>query len=283
MKTTKFNLYSTITTLVLLVLLALVATVLNSCTKEEYIENMPLVIFYNEAADFIEKDSIVIDVFTGIKDVYSTPLDWVNIPQPIIDTTEVDTIEPCIPELHLTPLFVTGFMEIHETVTTDIEVWVYPHHATATTGGQIPGILDSLLKVYDPTLLYLVYQSDTDWRRMAFIAEGTLDKEHFHGEVFLRFNGHNSGWGFGVTPQAFLFAGSLTFDEYMAAILVYPSVNYFNFRETHWTQDEYIKAALAINECKIGRYWADFRFNPIQIPDSIIVMYENAGWEKVLH
>ncbi len=174
-------------------------------------------------------------------------------------------------------------MEIDETVTTDVEVWVYPHHATATTGEQVPGILDSLLYVYDPTLTYKVYQSDTDWRRMAFIADGTLDKEHFHGEVFIRFNGHNSGWGFGVTPQAFLFAGALNFDEYMAVVNNYPSVDYFNFRNLPLTQEEYVKAAIEIRRCHLGRYWADFRFNQFEIPDSIVVMYENVNWTHVLH
>lgn len=288
MKVTKFNLYSTITTLAILVLLAIVVTVFNSCATTEAIKPKPDVIFPMDDRD---KDMLLNVTTRSIgQTMADTPTDWAyHAPQPIVvdtDTVVIDTIivdPPCEDSLYLLPEFVTGFMEIDEIVSTNIEVWVYPHQATATEGEQIHAILDSLLNEYDPSLTYRVYQSDTDWRRMAFIAEGTLDKEHFHGEVFLRFNGHNSGWGFGVTPQAFLFAGSLTFDEYMEAADLYPSVNYFNNRNAGFTQEEEIKLARKIRQCHLGRYWADFRFNQFQIPDTIITQFEIAGWEKVLH
>ena len=263
----------------------IIATVIpmcmTSCAKDEF-EQKPHVIFPMDNKDMLDNISFRGDELAWPPLVLVVDSDHVD---PIdVDTIDIDTIEPqCEDSLYLLPQFVTGFMEIDETVTTDIEVWVYPHHATATTGEQIPGILDSLLYVYDPALTYKVYQSDTDWRRMAFIADGTLDKEHFHGEVFIRFNGHNSGWGFGVTPQAFLFAGALNFDEYMAVVNNYPSVDYFNFRNLPLTQEEYVKAAIEIRRCHLGRYWADFRFNQFEIPDSIVVMYENVNWTHVLH
>lgn len=263
----------------------IIATVIpmcmTSCAKDEF-EQKPHVIFPMDNKDMLDNISFRGDELAWPPLVLVVDSDHVD---PIdVDTIDIDTIEPqCEDSLYLLPQFVTGFMEIDETVTTDIEVWVYPHHATATTGNQIPFILDSLLNKYDPTLTYKVYQSDTDWRRMAFIADGTLDKEHFHGEVFIRFNGHNSGWGFGITPQAFLFAGALNFDEYMAVVNNYPSVDYFNFRNLPLTQEEYVKAAIEIRRCHLGRYWADFRFNQFEIPDSIVVMYENVNWTHVLH
>lgn len=277
MKVSKFNFNTTVLAVVI------IATLLFSCSKEEI---KPHVIFPMDNKDMLG------DITTRglIQTMADTPTDWAyHPPQPIevdTDTVVIDTIviDPeCEDSLYLLPQFVTGFMEIDEIVSTAIEVWVYPHHATAITGDQIPFILDSLLNEYDPSLTYRVYQSDTDWRRMAFIADGTLDKEHFHGEVFLRFNGHNSGWGFGVTPQAFLFAGALTFDEYMEMVGLYPSVDYFNNRNAGFSQEEEIKLALEIRRCHLGRYWADFRFNQFQIPDSIVVMYENVNWTHVLH
>lgn len=283
MKILRFNFYSTIYIILLMVIVAALLTALNSCATIETIEPKPDVIFPMDGKDMIDPISFRGDEMAWPPIKAAPDPDYAEYTPPIDTSGELEIDTTCEDSLYLTPQFVTGFMEIDETVTTDIEVWVYPHHATATTGDQIPFILDSLLYVYDPTLTYKVYQSDTDWRRMAFIADGTLDKEHFHGEVFIRFNGHNSGWGFGVTPQAFLFAGALNFDEYMAVVNNYPSVDYFNFRNLPLTQEEYVKAAIEIRRCHLGRYWADFRFNQFEIPDSIVVMYENVNWTHVLH
>jgi len=283
MKIQKFNFYSTIYVILLMVIVAALVTALNSCATTESIDPKPDVIFPMDGNDMIDPITFRGGEMAWPPIKAAPDPDYAEYTPPIDTSGELEIDTTCEDSLYLTPQFVTGFMEIDETVTTDIEVWVYPHHATATTGEQIPFILDSLLNEYDPTLTYKVYQSDTDWRRMAFIADGTLDKEHFHGEVFIRFNGHNSGWGFGVTPQAFLFAGALNFNEYMEVVNNYPSVDYFNFRNLPLTQEEYVKAAIEIRRCHLGRYWADFRFNQFQIPDSIVVMYENVNWTHVLH
>ncbi len=136
-------------------------------------------------------------------------LDWLNQIDPP-DPIEQDTCEA--PILYTEPAFVTGFMIIDETVTTNVVIHVGPFIDSIAPGEDMSSKLKALLVQYDPNYEYQVYVSDTDWRRIAFIAKGTNDHEHYHGEVYLRFNQYHTVWGFSVGKQAFIFGGALNYD-----------------------------------------------------------------------
>ncbi len=232
---------------------------------------------------------------------YDAPDDWAyhppaeeitdTIPEDtiVVDTLPTDTIvvvsDTCDEFIEFTqPEFVSGFMIIDETVTTPVVIHVGQYTDTIQPGEDMSDKLTNLLYLYDSNNSYQVWVSDNDWRRIAFIAKGTNDHEHFHGETYLRFNGYQTGWGFPCSIQAFDFQGSLNFDEYFDVIHEYPSVNRFNFIATNYDSIQYVKLSQEILKgCKAGRYKADFRFLPYPIADTIITLFEERNWDVILH
>ena len=203
--------------------------------------------------------------------------DIINPPEPI----EVDT--PCVPELFTDPAFVTGFMIIDEPVTTDVVIHVGQLTDTIQPGEDMSSKLKNLLFAYNPNYTYQVYVSDTDWRRICFFAKGTNDHNLFHGKVYLRFNQYNTGWGFAMAKQAFYFAGALNYDEYSTAIDSFPSYDRINWMMMDLDSTQYDNLARKAAKCKLGRYYANFRFNTEPLATDIPILYDSIGWDVVLH
>lgn len=207
------------------------------------------------------------------------PVDWnYTPPLPIVQDT------PCTnPQQVLTPAFTTMDMEI-----TDQSVGerifcagTYCDTISIDETGDQAEIIKKVLKLYRPQYNYNVYSNGNDSRRVAFIVDTTNDVNQFKQKVYMRYNGVKHYWGWAV--QGFIFSGALVDSQLSVVIKKYPSVRRFNFRLTDEDSTRYIDYALAIlGECKEGRDWADFRFNPYMMTDSILQAYEDAGWNKVL-
>ena len=207
------------------------------------------------------------------------PDDWVyHQPQ---ETT--DTIIPleCTDSLYVYPEFVSGWWYLPNYPITFVQVCAWPHCAFVPFNANVVNVLDSLLNEYDPLYEYEVFSHFPE--TFAFIAKGTNDKEHFHGEVWIRPGGFGSGWGFNCNTQAFYFFDALSHDQWMEKIDEYPSFDAFTFQYTNWDSLQYIKAFDKILECRIGRRKADLRYLPFTFPDSVYQKFEAAGWETVLY
>lgn len=194
-----------------------------------------------------------------------------------IDTTVIDTIipidtlpleidTPCVPVLVTEPKFVTLYIEFD--VFDPFLLW---------QGGQVESndLADVVAAV--TSLPFHIYTQGKSW---SVIIDGTNDHQQFQLKIFARTNGAKVY--FGSASQAFIFAGALTFPEYMEVIEEYPSVDRFNFRNTEWDSLQYDQAAKNILNCKLGRTWADFRFNQFPVSDSLITEFQNAGWQTVM-
>ena len=209
----------------------------------------------------------------------TTATDTIDIDTLVIDTIEVDT--PCTPIEYSQPQFVSGWWYIPDYSIDSVQVCAYPHCVTVAFNATVVNILDSLLNEYDPTNSYEVFADFPE--TFCFIAKGTNDKEHFHGEVWLRPVGFHSGWGFQCNTQAFYFFDALSHDEWLTMIDSYPSFDAFTFQYTNWDSIQYIKAFDKILECRIGRTKADLRYLPFTFPDSVYQKFITAGWDQVLY
>ncbi len=196
----------------------------------------------------------------------SIPVDSIVIDTLPIDTAVIDT--PCIDPIEITdPAFVTLYIEFD--VFDPFLIW---------QGGQVESNNLSDVVQAVTNLPFHIYTQGKSW---VIIIDGTNDHQQFQLKIFARSNGAKIY--FGSASQAYIFAGALAFTEYMEVIEKYPSVDRFNFRNTEWDSLQYDQAAKEILNCKLGRTWADFRFNQFPVSDSLITEYQNAGWETVLH
>ena len=219
--------------------------------------------------------------------VFGPPADWhYDPPQPVeepVDTIPVDTIVPCtFPEPIQEPQFCIAYHEITDILQTDRVVIVGNHSFVwAQDLPNVPQMIDSLWELYRPEYSYKTYISANDSRLLITIIKGTNDRQQFYLHAQIRYNGYKHFFGFDT--KAFMFGGAATVEQYDAMITEYPSVYRFNFRNTNYSQSDYIKLSLKIlGECKSGD-WADFRFNPIPIPDSIPAKFDASNWNTVLH
>ena len=219
--------------------------------------------------------------------VFGPPADWhYDPPQPVeepVDTIPVDTIVPCtFPEPIQEPQFCIAYHEITDILQTDRVVIVGNHSFVwAQDLPNVPQMIDSLWELYRPEYSYKTYISANDSRLLITIIKGTNDRQQFYLHAQIRYNGYKHFFGFD-TKSIFPF-GAITVQEFNELIEQYPSVYRFNFRNTNYSQSDYIKLSLKIlGECKSGD-WADFRFNPIPIPDSIPAKFDASNWNTVLH
>lgn len=226
---------------------------------------------------------------------YGPPPDWhYDPPQPIevdtipvdtivVDTIPADTMPICtFPEPVNDPPFVIAYHEITDALQTDRVVIIGNNSFIWAQDLQnVPQMIDSLWELYRPEYSYKTIVSANDSRLLFTIIKGTNDRQQFYLKAQIRYNGYKHFFGFDT--KAFMFGGAATASEYAALIEEYPSVYRFNFRGTDYTQDDYIKLSLKIlGFCKSGD-WADFRFNPIPIPDSIPAKFDASNWTTVLH
>ena len=225
--------------------------------------------------------------------VFGPPADWhYDPPQPVeepidtipVDTIPTDTIVPCtFPEEIQDPQFCIAYHEITDMVQTD-RVIIIGNNSVVVDGNninQMGQIIDSLWELYRPEYSYQTIVSSADTRLLFTIIKGTNDRQQFYLHAQIRYNGYKHFFGFDT--KAFMFGGAATVEQYDAMITEYPSVYRFNFRNTNYSQSDYIKLSLKIlGECKSGD-WADFRFNPIPIPDSIPAKFDASNWNTVLH
>jgi len=226
--------------------------------------------------------------------VFGPPADWhYDPPQPIeepIDTIPVDTIVSIdtmpictFPEPVQEPQFCIAYHEITDDLFTDRTIIIGNHSAIiAQDDVQHMGqIIDSLWELYKPEYSYQTFVSVDDSRRTITIIKGTNDRQQFYLHAQIRYNGYKHFYGFD-TKAIFPF-NAITADQYAQLIDEFPSVYRFNFIRTEYMQDDYIKLSLKIlGFCKSGD-WADFRFNPIPIPDSIPAKFDASNWTTVLH
>ena len=206
------------------------------------------------------------------------PIDWVYNPPVQVDTSVVDTIindtlpivvdTPCVPELVTEPKFVTLYLEF-DILEPNI-LW---------QGGQVESndLADVVAAV--TSLPFTIYNEGKSW---AVIIDGTNDNQSFYLKIFARSNGAKIYMG--AIKQGFIFAGALTFDEFKEVAIKYQSVDRFNFRVTQYDSLQYIELAnIILGDCKAGRTWADFRFNPFQMDTAIINKFIAADWDNVLN
>ncbi len=229
--------------------------------------------------------SIIIMSFCALSIVLMTSscdpvLDWLSQIDPP-DPIEQDTCTQ--PLLYIDPAFATGCLYIDEAVFTEMVLFVGPYTDTIQIGEDMSSKLKALLSLWHPEFTYQVYAADDDFRKVAFIAKGTNNHNLFNGKVFVRFNNHFSSRGFLTTTQAFIFNGALSFDEYQIALDSFPSYNYINWNGTNWDSLQYETSARKAEYCQIGRYYANFRFNAVPISQEVVDLYEQAGWDSVLH
>ena len=194
----------------------------------------------------------------------------------------VDT--PCTDWVEITePKFVTGYFIYNDIAFTDGYLIVGNDSAwiDASNYVEFADILRGMLAAWKPQFSYKVYQQDSPFLNIAIVAEGTNNRAEFQQYVRLYFN--NIHAGFGWHSQGFTFLRAVSAAEYLQLVEDYPSVDYFTFIQTNYDSLEYIELALKIlGECKLGRNTADFRYMPITMPDTIITLFQDAGWENIL-
>jgi len=198
-------------------------------------------------------------------------------PQPVVVDTCTDWTE--ITE----PKFVTAYFTYDDPPFTDklvqvgpYEAWIYPDNADS-----IGVKIDSFLKAWKPQYTYHVFVNPSDNQQIAIICEGTNNEMEFRPYMRIKFNGLTSG--FGWHRQGFTFIKAVSYEQYSEMADLYPSVDYFTFIGSNYDSLEYIDLSLKIlGQCKTGRHTADFRYMPIVMPDSIITLFEDAGWENIL-
>jgi hypothetical protein len=121
----------------------------------------------------------------------------------------------------------------------------------------------------------------TKGNSIAAIIKGTNDRTPIEGRIWTKdLVGQRAVLT--VSVQAFLFQGALEFEEYKQVAIDFPSVKYFNFRNTNWTQAQYEEvAAIILGECKWGREDANFMFNALPISDSLYCQFRIMKWKVV--
>ena len=204
-------------------------------------------------------------------DLVIIPTDTIPQDSIVIDTLPIDTvvIDTCIDPIEITdPAFVTLYIEFD--VFDPFLIW----QGAQVESNQLADVVQAVTS--NP---FTIYNQGKSW---AVIIDNTNDNQSFYLKIFARSNGAKVYMG--AIKQGFIFAGALTFDQFKEVAIKYPSVDRFNFRATQYDSLQYIELAnIILGECKAGRTWADFRFNQFEIPDSIVVMYENVNWTHVLH
>ncbi len=243
------NFYRAIRWVLLLVIIAAALTWFNSCQYlNEAIRPDPDSDYVYSTPDTVNQDSIPVDSI-------------------VIDTVVIDT--PCIyPQEVVDPAFVTLYVEFD--ILEPVILW---------QGGQVES--NNLADVIEAVTSnpYTIYNQGKAW---AVIIDNTNDNQSFYLKIFARSNGAKIYMG--AIKQGFIFAGALTFDQFKEVAIKYPSVDRFNFRNTQYDSLQYIELAnIILGDCKAGRTWADFRFNPFQIDPAIVSQFEAVGWETVLH
>lgn len=208
------------------------------------------------------------------------PVDFIYHP-PVVSQPAQDT---CIDSLYLLPMFVTSELEIDQNFNTDLIICM-GQYCDTLNWFQMAGldtVMLHLAALYKPEYTYrvMVYDSMPPVRA-SIIAEGTNNHHLFLQRTYARYDKlkHYFGWA----PQAYIFAGAADTTEWNEIIYTYPSVDRFNFRNmSQWDSTWFVRTALTIEACKVGRAWADFRFNPYPMLDSVLTLYEEAGWNHVL-
>ena len=204
-------------------------------------------------------------------DLVITPTDTIPQDSIVIDTLPIDTvvIDTCIDPIEITdPAFVTLYIEFD--VFDPFLIW----QGAQVESNQLADVVQAVTS--NP---YTIYNLGKSW---AVIIDNTNDNQSFYLKVFARSNGAKVYMG--AIKQGFIFAGALTFDQFKEVAIKYPSVDRFNFRATQYDSLQYIELAnIILGDCKAGRTWADFRFNPFEMDTAIITEYQTAGWETVLH
>lgn len=223
----------------------------------------------------IHGDSTLID---------SIGIDTLPIDTILVDTLPVDTTPICtFPEEIQEPQFCQAYHEITDLVQTDRVIIIGNHSAVITSSNtdELGTVIDSLFELYKPQYTYKTYVNPDDPRTLITMITGTNDRQQFYLNAQIRYNGWKHFFGFD-TKSLFPF-GVLTPEQHLALIEEFPSIYRFNFIRTQYSEATYPKLSLAIlGDCKKGD-WADFRFNPFPIPDSIPIMFEDAHWNTVLH
>ena len=204
-------------------------------------------------------------------DLVIIPTDTIPQDSIVIDTLPIDTvvIDTCIDPIEITdPVFVTLYLEFD--ILEPVILW---------QGGQVESndLADVVAAITSQN--FTIYNLGKSW---AVIIDGTNDNQSFYLKIFARSNGAKVYMG--AIKQGFIFAGALTFDQFKEVAIKYPSVDRFNFRNTQYDSLQYIELAnIILGDCKSGRTWADFRFNPFDMDTAIVAKFEAVGWETVLH
>jgi len=256
MQIKKFDFYWSIVTVLIALIVAAAVALLTGCAQDDLFD-------------------LPVTSRGELHTMAEAPPDFVySSPATVNDTTEtdstvVDTIIPCEDyDLILSPPFVTLWLEFD----TEIDsIWWQGGGAESYDLNDVLQAVTSL-----PTT---IYNKGTKW---AVIVDGTNDAAQFNLKIFARYY----GWKVYMTPdiQGFVFGGALNFDQFRGVAIKYPSVKIFNFRGTAYDSIQYIELAnIILGDCKEGRDWADFRFNPYPMDTAILAQFEAAGWNTVLH
>ncbi len=198
-------------------------------------------------------------------------------PQPIQQDTCVTPVE------FTEPKFVTGYFVYDEPLFTDRlfivgdqEAWIYPDNVD-----DLQDTLLAMLQAWKPQFQYQVFVNPSDSRQITLIAKGTNDRYEFMPYIKIKFNGLTAG--FGWHTQGFTFLKAVNAEQYGTLVSEFPSVDYFTFIGSDYDSTDYVSISYRIlGDCKLGRHTADFRYMPYEMPDTLINLFIEAGWENVL-
>jgi len=186
-------------------------------------------------------------------------------------------------EVETEPPFIGGFIWADGAATTGpriIVVWALSD--TLAAGESVAESLKTLLQQRYPQYEHAVFVNSTDDRKVFFVTRGTDDENILRGKMYIRYNG--ARFQFDVETQMLQTIGACTCEELMGLIQDYGSLSIISWVNMDCDSIQYNDMALAVIEadsCKAGKQWLDFRFNPYQMPDSIIQLAQDAGWNFV--
>ena len=262
------NFYTAVRWILILVIAAAALTWFNSCAKEtDLIEPQEIT---QRGGDSVLMSPLRKPIDHDLVDsLQFTVNDTLPTDTAIIDTLPVVIDTPCLDPIEITdPAFVTLYIEFD--VFDPFMIW----QGAQVESNQLADVVQAVTS--NP---YTIYNLGKSW---AVIIDNTNDNQSFYLKIFARSNGAKVYMG--AIKQGFIFAGALTFDQFKEVAIKYPSVDRFNFRATQYDSLQYIELAnIILGDCKAGRTWADFRFNPFEMDPAIITEYQTAGWETVLH
>lgn len=249
--------YGAIKWILILLIGAAALTWFNSCELVNMNMVRPFDPDYVYSTDTVSQDSIPVD---------SIVIDTTVIDTVIIDPLPIDT--PCIDPIEITePAFVTLYIEFD--VFDPFLIW----QGAQVESNQLADVVQAVTS--NP---FTIYNQGKAW---VVIIDNTNDNQSFYLKIFARSNGAKVYMG--AIKQGFIFAGALTFDQFKDVAIKYPSVDRFNFRNTQYDSLQYIELAnIILGDCKAGRTWADFRFNPFEMDPAIVAQFEAVGWDTVL-